>query len=91
MPPKAQTTTPSTAATTSRSGGDTSIAHADSQVVTQGQLQEIVNHLQENNQLLSKKIDGMGMARVKLPSIKRFLGERSKLKGFLTQMNFKIT
>jgi hypothetical protein len=91
MPPKAQTTTPSTAATTSRSGKDTSIADADSQVVTRGQLQEIVDHLQENNQLLSEKIDSMGMARVKLPSIERFSGERSKLKGFLTQMNFKIT
>jgi hypothetical protein len=33
----------------------------------------------------------MGMARVKLPSIKQFLGERLKLKGFLTQINFKIT
>jgi hypothetical protein len=31
------------------------------------------------------------MVRVKLPSIKQFLGERLKLKGFLTQMNFKIT
>jgi hypothetical protein len=31
------------------------------------------------------------MARVKLPSIKQFLGERLKLKGFLTQINFKIT
>jgi hypothetical protein len=33
----------------------------------------------------------MGIVRVKLPSIKRFLGERLKLKGFLMQMNFKIT
>jgi len=31
MPPKAATTTPSTAATTLRSGGDTSIADTDSQ------------------------------------------------------------
>ena len=31
------------------------------------------------------------MAKVKLPLIKRFLGKKSKLKGFLTQMNFKIT
>jgi hypothetical protein len=34
MPLKAQTTTPLTAATTSRSGEDTSIADADLQVVT---------------------------------------------------------
>jgi hypothetical protein len=31
------------------------------------------------------------MAKVKLPSIKRFLGERLKLKGFLTQIHFKVT
>jgi hypothetical protein len=42
---KAQTTTPSTAATTLRLGEDTSMADADSQVVTRGQLQEIVDHL----------------------------------------------
>jgi len=29
--------------------------------------------------------------KVKLPLIKRFLGERLKLKGFLTQMYFKVT
>jgi hypothetical protein len=45
MQPKAQTTTLSTAATTLRSGEDTSIANANSQVVTRGQLQEIVNYL----------------------------------------------
>jgi hypothetical protein len=33
----------------------------------------------------------MGIVRVKLPSIERFLGKKLKLKGFLTQMNFKIT
>ena len=83
MLPKAQTTTPSTAATILRLGEDTSIADVNLQVVMRGQLQEIVDHLQENNQLLSEKIDGIGMAKVKLPSIKRFLGERLKLKGFL--------
>jgi hypothetical protein len=36
MPPKAQTTMPSTAATILRLGEDTSIADADSQVVTRG-------------------------------------------------------
>ena len=32
----------------------------------------------------------MGLARIKLLSIKRFARERLKLKGFLTQMHFKI-
>ena len=38
MPPKAQTITPLTAATILRLGEDTSIANANSQVVTWGQL-----------------------------------------------------
>ena len=32
----------------------------------------------------------MGIARVKMPLIKRFLGKRSKLKGFLTQIKLKL-
>ena len=72
-----------TAAIILRLGKDTSIADTNLQVVTRGQLQEIVNYLQKNNQLLSKKINSIGIAKVKLPSIKRFLGERLKLKGFL--------
>jgi len=44
MPPRALVTTASTAATTS-GPGDTSIDNRDSQVVTQSQLQEMVNHL----------------------------------------------
>ena len=30
------------------------------------------------------------MAKIKLLSIKRFLGEKLKLKGFLIQMHFKV-
>ena len=33
----------------------------------------------------------MGVAKIKLLSIKCFIGERLKLKGFLTQMYFKVT
>ena len=32
----------------------------------------------------------MGAAKIKLPSIKRFIGKKFKLKGFITQMHFKI-
>ena len=70
MPPKAQTITPLTAATILRLGEDTSIANTDLQVVIRGQLQEIVNYLQKNNQLLSKMINGIRIVKVKLPSIK---------------------
>jgi hypothetical protein len=40
--------------------------------------------LLDNNRLLKEKINGIGIAKIKLPLIKRFIGERSKLRGFLT-------
>ena len=43
-----------------------------------------------DSQILEERINGIGAAKVKLPSIERFLGEKSKLKGFLTQMHFKV-
>ena len=90
MPPKALVTTLSIVVTTLRLGGDTIMSEADSQLVTRGQLQEIVNYLQDNNQLLKEKINSIGIVKVKLPLIERFLGERLKLKGFLIQMYFKV-
>ena len=50
----------------------------------------MVDRLQDNNRILKEKINGIGMAKVKLPLIKRFLGKKAKLKGFLTQMHFKV-
>jgi len=50
----------------------------------------MVNYLLNNNRILKERINGIGVAKVKLPSIKQFLGERLKLKGFLTQMHFKV-
>jgi hypothetical protein len=64
--------------------GDTSIADTDSQVVTMGQLREVVNQLISNSVALDNKINSIGMSKVKIPSIKRFSGEKMKLKGFLT-------
>jgi hypothetical protein len=64
--------------------GDTSIADIDSQVVTMGQLYKVVNQLTNNSVALNNKINSIGMAKVKMPSIKRFSGEKVKLKGFLT-------
>ena len=90
MPPKVLVTTLLTAATTLRTGGDTSIANNNSQLITRGQLQEIVNYLQDNNRILKERINGIRVVKVKLPLIKQFLGEKLKLKGFLTQMHFKV-
>ena len=90
MPPKALVAMPSTAATTLGLGGDTSIVDTDSQLIIRGQLQEIINHLQDNSRILKERINRIRVARVKLPLIKQFLGEKPKLKGFLTQMHFKV-
>jgi hypothetical protein len=49
-----------------------------------GQLYKIVNQLTNNNVALNNKINSMGIFKVKIPSIKRFSGEKVKLKGFLT-------
>jgi hypothetical protein len=48
-----------------------------------GQLRKIVNQLTNNSVALDNKINSIGMSKVKIPSIKRFSGEKIKLKGFL--------
>ena len=90
MPLKAPTTTLIRAITTLGSSGDTSIQDIDFQLVTISQLQEIVNRLTDNNQILKERINGVGIAKVKLLSIKQFLGKKLKLKGFLIQIYFKV-
>jgi len=50
----------------------------------------MVNYLQDNNRILKECINGIRVVKIKLPLIKRFLGEKLKLKGFLTQMHFKV-
>ena len=63
---------------------DINIANTDSQVVTIGQLQIIINQLTSNGQALENKITKMGISKIKMPSIKKFSGKKTKLKGFLT-------
>ena len=76
-------TTP-TIVTTVKSVGDTSIADIDSQVVTMGQLQVVVNQLTNNSIVLNNKINSMGIFKVKMLLIKQFNKNKKKLKGFLT-------
>ena len=80
MPPK----TTLTMVTTLGLIGDTSIANTDSQVVIMGQLYKVVNQLTNNSVALNNKINSIGMSKIKIPLIKRFSGEKVKLKGFLT-------
>jgi hypothetical protein len=49
-----------------------------------GQLYKVVNQLINNGVVLNNKINSIGISKVKIPSIKRFSGEKAKLKGFLT-------
>jgi hypothetical protein len=49
-----------------------------------GQLYKIVNQLTNNGVVLNNKINSIEMSKVKMPLIKRFSGEKVKLKGFLT-------
>ena len=71
-------------ATALESVSDINIANMDLQVVIMGQLQQIIDQLTSNRQALENKITEMGISKVKMPSIKRFSGEKAKLKGFLT-------
>ena len=75
--------TPSIAATTLRTSEDISMDDRSLQLVTVGQLQEIVNRLVDNNQILKDRIYNIRVVKVKLPLVKRYLGEKSRLKGFL--------
>jgi DNA-binding Xre family transcriptional regulator len=49
-----------------------------------GQLYKVVNQFINNNIALNNKINSIGISKVKMPSIKRFNGEKVKFKGFLT-------
>ena len=71
-------------ATASGLVGNTNMANIDLQVVIIGQLQVIVDQLTSNKQVLENKINKMGITKVKIPLVKRFSGEKAKLKGFLT-------
>ena len=64
--------------------GDTSITNIDLQVVIMGQLYKVVNQLTNNSIALNNKINSIGISKVKIPLIKKFSGEKVKLKGFLT-------
>jgi hypothetical protein len=79
MPPKITLTT----VTTLGSVGNTSMANIDLQVVIMGQLRKVINQFKKNSIVLNDKINSIGMSKVKMPLIKRFSGEKVKLKGFL--------
>ena len=64
--------------------GNTSIANTDLQIVIVAQLQEVINILIANGTLLKNRFNKIGIIKVKILLVKRFRGEKSKLKGFFT-------
>jgi len=83
MPPKIATL--SLAAITSGQS-NTSIAESldtNSQPITRGQLQSVIDQLQSNNAVQDKKLNNIGSIKVKIFLIERFNRTKSKLKGFL--------
>src|SRR6266700_3099572 len=93
MPPKAPVTT--SGPSTSRRDDNISIINdnttQDSQLVTTKVLRDIINQINNNQLALDNKINVIGLLKVKLLSIEWFDGTRLKLKGFLSQMRFKVT
>ena len=83
MPLKALVTTLLMVVITLGTSKDVSMLNTSLQLVIVGQLQEIVNQLIKNNIILKSRINGIGVAKVKLSLVKRFLGDKIKLKGFL--------
>ena len=69
MPPKVLVAMPLMVATT-LGLRDTSITNIDLQLITRGQLQEIVNYLLDNNRILKERINGISVVKVKLSLIK---------------------
>ena len=65
---------------------NTSIAESldtNSQPITRGQLQSVIDQLQSNNAVQDKKLNNIGSIKVKIFLIERFNRTKSKLKGFL--------
>ena len=71
-------------ATASGSAENTSIAETDLQLVTVAQLQEVIDQITANRTLLENRLNIISMAKIKMPLVERFRGEKFKLKEFLT-------
>src|SRR6266571_1046646 len=92
MPPKTLVMT--SGLNTSRRDDDISMVDnnttQDLQLVIIKVLKDIIDQMNNNQLALDNKINGIGLLKVKLLFIKRFNGTRLKLKGFLSQMRFKV-
>ena len=62
----------------------------DLQIVTIGQLREIVDQMNIGQAAFNEKLKDIGKAKVKLPEIKRFNRMQIELKGYLIQISLKL-
>ena len=65
-------------------------ALVDLQVVTMAQLKSVISQIEGNTEALNKRLIDIGTAKIKLPTVKRYNGSRTGLKGYLTQILLKI-
>src|SRR5271170_7750109 len=91
MPPKVPATHTTRVTPNDRDISMVEDDEVDSQLVTIKELRAIVEQMNNNTKALDNKVQSIGVGKVKLPSIERFDGTRSKLKGFLLQIRFKVT
>src|SRR6266567_7935215 len=89
MPPKVvMTITPEE----SSSNNDASMVEIleDLQIVTIGQLKEIIDQINIGQTAFNKKLKDIGKAKVKLLEVKQFNRTRAELKGYLIQISLKL-
>ena len=54
------------------------------------QLKSVISQMEGNTEALDKRLSEIGMSKIKLPTVKRYDGSRTGLKGYLSQMSLKI-
>src|SRR6266566_3074256 len=62
-------------------------SEVDLQVVTIGQLKEIIEQINAGQEAFNNKLRSIGTKKVKLLAVKQFNRTQMKLKGYLTQMS----
>src|SRR6266704_421589 len=86
MPLKAASTTPGLSLSNNTSMAETQ----DLQIVTMGQLREVIDQINQGQEAFNNKLKSIGINAVKLLVVKRFNGTQIKLKGYLTQISLKL-
>ena len=62
----------------------------DLQMVTIGQLREIMDQINMGQAAFNEKLKDIGKAKVKLLKVKWFNGTQAELKGYFTQISLKL-